>query len=231
MAAVDRLLTDLRGIFAERLRSLVIYGRHAAGDAPPGTPIHTLALVGGIGIPDLEGCARAASGWQANGLAVPLVLGEREFARSLDAFPLEFGAIIDQHRVVFGNDPFEGLTVARDDRRRACEIEMKGHVLHLRESFIESRGQPSAVARLVHASAPALRALVTHIARLDGAPVDGTALSAYLITRLGEQHARTLTAVIALDGAKTAHADAARLFPDYLPAAEALATYVDGWTS
>ncbi len=147
MGAVDRLLADLRVIFAARLISLVVYGRHAAGTASPDLPIHTLALVHDIGFADLEACARQARRWQADGLAVPLMIGRREFARSLDVFPLEFGAIISNHRVVFGDDPFQSLAVKDQDVRRACEIDVKGHLLHLRESYVESHGEMSAVAR------------------------------------------------------------------------------------
>ena len=89
-------------------------------------------------------------------------------------------------RPVFGDDPFEGLAVKDQDVRRACEIDVKGHLLHLRESYVESRGELSAVARLVEASAAALRTLAGNIARLDGqSPASPPALAAHLATALG----------------------------------------------
>lgn len=230
MGPVDRLLADLRVIFAARLTSLVVYGRHAAGTAPADLPIHTLALVHDIGVADLEGCARQARRWQADGLAVPLMISRREFARSLDVFPLEFGAIISSHRVVFGDDPFDGLAVKDQDIRRACEIDVKGHLLHLRESYVESHGELSAIARLVEASAAALRTLAGNVARLDGHPATSpSSLAAHLTRALGAAHGRTLSTVLALGDTPLAPADAARIFPDYLAAAEALAWYVDAW--
>lgn len=229
MDVVDRLLADLRVIFAARLTSLVVYGRHA-GSASAGGPLHTLALVDDIGYADLEGCARQARRWQDDGLAVPLMIGRREFARSLDVFPLEFGAIISSHRVVFGDDPFAGLAVNDQDVRRACEIDVKGHLLHLREGYVESLGELSAVARLVEASAAALRTLAGNVARLDGvATATPATLAAHLATALGPAHGRTLAAVLGLGDTPLAPGDAARIFPDYLAAAEALAWYVDAW--
>ena len=230
MDAVDRLLADLGVIFAKRLTSLVVYGRHASRTAPAGLPIHTLALVEEIGFSDLEACARQARRWQADGLAVPLVIGRREFARSLDVFPLEFGAIISSHRAVFGDDPFHGLSVNDHDVRRACESGVKGHVLHLREGYIESRGEMTAVARLVEASSAALHTLAANVARLDGeTPASTAALAQHLSARLGAVHGRTLANVLALGDTPLAPGDAARIFPDYLAAAEALAWYVDAW--
>jgi hypothetical protein len=230
MAAVDRLLTDLRAIFGVRLISLVVYGRHARGGTPRDVPVHTLALVDGLSFADLDACGRVSRGWQRDGLAVPLVINRAEFARSLDAFPVEFGAIIDAHTVIDGPDPFADLGVSAADLRRACEIDIKGHLLHLREAYIERHGELDGVARLVETSAGALRTLVGNVARLDGRRIDSTgSLSPYLAEILSPAHERALMAVLSLGDTPMAADDAARMFPDYLAAAEALAQYVDAW--
>lgn len=230
MAPVDRLLTDLRAIFADRLASLVVYGRHASGAPPRDVPAHTLALVENLAFADLEACGRAAGRWLADGLAVPLIINRADFARSLDVFPVEFGAIIDTHTVVYGPDPFDGLSVSDADLRRACEVDLKGHLLHLREAYIERHGELEAVARLVESSAAALRTLLGNVARLDGRRGDSaSALSGYLGDRLGPAHERALMSVLSLTDTPLGAGDAARLFPGYLAAVEALASYVDVW--
>ena len=70
-------------------------------------------------------------------MATPLIVPADEFRRSLDAFPLEYGEIVRAHARVFGDDPFDGIPLAPEDLRRACETQVKGHLLHLREEFIE----------------------------------------------------------------------------------------------
>src|SRR5438477_2736040 len=114
--SVRRLEGELRGIFGPRLRSLSIYGprsaaddHHAHGHQPP--PTHTLAVVDGLSRDDLRACAECIDAWHEAGLATPLLIGAHEFEASLDAFPLEFGAIIADHVVVAGRNPFEGLAV------------------------------------------------------------------------------------------------------------------------
>jgi hypothetical protein len=229
MTPVDRLLGDLKSIFATRLISLVVYGRHAGGAAPPNVPVHTLALVDGLSFSDIEACGSVSKRWLASGLAVPLVINRAEFARSLDVFPFEFGAIIDAHTVVHGPDPFDGLRVSDADFRRACEVDLKGHLLHLREAYIERHGELDGIAELVESSAAALRTLVGNVAHLDGLRGDADAqLTAYLARALGPAHERALTAVMSLTRTVGA-SDAARLFPSYLAAVEALAAYVDAW--
>ena len=61
-------------------------------------------------------------------------------------------------QLVYGDNPFAGVTIAPDDLRRACETQAKSHLVHLREGFIESGGRPTGVAELVATSAPAFAA-------------------------------------------------------------------------
>jgi hypothetical protein len=229
MPPLDALVADLRAIFALRLQAVVLYGSHAVGPAPPGAAAHTLVTVADITMADLEACAARSAHWRANALAIPLVMETGELGRSLDAFPAEFSSIQAAYRVAYGPDPFDGLSVDAADLRRACEVEARGHLLHLREGFIESAGEPAALGRLVEASAPALRALLVNLARLDGMP--GAAPTAYVAARLDAVHGRTLASVLALVDSPIVASDAARNFSAYLSAAGALVTFVDRWSA
>lgn len=222
------LVTDLRHVFAGRLRSLVAYGPHLEGDSH--APLNCLALVESLGMSDLEACARMARHWERQGLAIPLILAEQEFHRSLDAFPLEYSEIIRAHERVYGTDPFEQASISREDLRRACERQIKSHLVHLREGFIESADRPQAIADLVTASAPAFAALLRNVARLNG-PVSPSRAEA---TREGARAAGipdgVVSNMLALERqSMIPTTDAARMFPDYLAAVEQLARVVDAW--
>src|SRR5687768_10349510 len=170
-SAALALVSDLRNIFGDRLHSVVAYGPQLDGRSD--APLTCLALVGTLTIGDLEACARAETRWRRSGVATPLILPDAEFRSSLDAFPLEYGEIVRAHQRVFGDDPFEGVVIAREDLRRACETQIKSHLVHLREGFIESGGGPTAIGQLVTASAPAFTALLRHLAWLTGTPETG----------------------------------------------------------
>lgn len=229
------LLGDLRAIFGARLLALVAYGEHAhrtPAAADPEAPLHTLAQVAApLAIDDLQACAARVDRWSSRGIAVPLLLTGDEFARSLDAFPLEYGAIIADHRLVHGRDPFDGLTVRADDVRRACEVQAKSHLLHLREGFVEAAGRATDLAALIAASAPALRALLTSVARLQGRDAsDPDALGRFSETL--HLPADAVRAVLALRSPRDlGPIEAERIFPAYLDAAERLARFVDTWTA
>jgi hypothetical protein len=207
------LAGDLRRVFGARLESLVAYGDD---DGPEG--VHTLALVERLTFHDLAACVPLAAGWRRAGCAVPLLLTREEFVRTLDVFPLEYGAIIAHHVVVAGRDPFAGMHVADADLRRALELQVRSHLIHLREGYMESGGAPADVARLVAASGPALAALVANLERLD----PGAAAAAGLTPEL----AREVTAA----GGSTI-AEPSALLARYVGAVERLWHEVDRWRS
>ena len=245
--AVAALDGDLRGIFGSRLRSLVVYGwrAHAAADrghdshgtgaqhrhGHQGRAVtHTLAVVDTLSIDDLRACTARVEAWHGVGLATPLVLAAQEFGRSLDAFPFEFGAILADHRLVSGSDPFDGLKVDMADLRRACEVQARGHWLHLREGYLETRGRSDALAVLIVESAPAFAALVTSVAQLDSAPAaeDAAGAARHLERRLSLP--AIASEIVALAGvSEISSADADRLFAPYLATVERLVGHIDTW--
>jgi hypothetical protein len=239
--AVRALDRDLQRIFGGRLQSLAVYGQrlhapqdddhgHGHGHHTPAT--HTLAIVESTTVADLRACASLVESWHDAGLATPLVIAAGEFEQSLDVFALEFGAILADHTLVSGRAPFDSLTIDPADIRRACETQARSHLLHLREGFLETRGRGDALAVLVVQSAPALAALVSSIARLDGHSADNPASAARHVEQTLTVEGGAISGVTALVGVpEISSAEAERMFPAYLNAIEKLVVYVDGWNN
>jgi len=223
-AALDVLATDLRRLFDTRLQTLAVYGLAAAGD-PRG--LHTVALVERLGFEDLAACAPLVSSWHRRGLAVPLLLEGEEFHRTLDVFPIEYGEILADHVVLAGADPFASLHVARKDLRRACELRATSHLIHLREGFLETAGDTQRVATLISASAPAFRALLLNIARLD----DDTAgdLGERAERQIGIPAAVVHEVLAAGRGAHGTIAEPTALLARYIAVVERIWRFLDTW--
>jgi hypothetical protein len=227
--AADLLAADLQRIFGNRLRALVAYGLDA-GDQP----LHTLALVDRITFEDLTACLPSTTRWSRAGLAVPLFLGRDEFDRSLDVFPVEYGHIVASHVTILGDEPFASTRIPEADLRRACELQAKSHLIHLREGFLESHGHPGEVVDLIVSSQPAFRALLVNIARLDSA-ADAAAgrtedgLAAFAERQIGVPRA-TVQDVLTFRAAAGSIADPTALLGRYMAATERIWNYVDGWT-
>jgi hypothetical protein len=45
---------------------------------------------------------------------------ESEIVVAKDAFAVKFADIVARHQVLYGNDPFAGLTISREARCTAC---------------------------------------------------------------------------------------------------------------
>jgi hypothetical protein len=221
---LSALVADVTRLFGPRLEAVVAYGR----DRRDGQ--HSLVLVSSLTVDDLSALALVARRWRDAGIATPLVLPREEFARSLDAFPLEYGEIIDTHTVLAGADPFEGMQVAPEDVRRAVEVRLTSHLVHLRENFIEGGGRLKAVDAVVRAAAPEFAALLRRVARLYGeAPGDDRALASWARTQLGLD-VRTVGDILALASDDAAPVEGVRLYPDYLAVATRLRQLVDQWS-
>lgn len=214
-------LHDLQHIFGARLLAVVGYG-------PGAGPAQSLAFVASITVDDLDQCAARTAGWHRAGCATPLLLTQQEFAGSLDAFPIEYGEIVETSRLLYGPDPFAGLTIRTEDLRRECETLVKSHLVHLRENYVEARGRQSEIGALVAEGAPAFALILRRLAKLDGFPVtDNNELNAFAVNRPGLD-ARTVGDIITV-ASQGPGVDAVRLFPAYLSAVEQLWMFTDQW--
>jgi hypothetical protein len=226
--AADSLVSDLRNVFGHRLLAVVAYGPRIEGSSSD--PLTCLALVTTLTAEDLQACAQFVRRWSRAQVATPLIMPAQEFMRSLDTFPLEYGEIIRTHELVYGDNPFSSAAITPDDLRRACELQAKSHLVHLREAFIESGGRPSDIADLVATSAPAFTLLLRNVARLNSV----TTTDRSEVTRAGARAVGIPEELVAdmLNLERQpgiAATDPSRLFPEYLAAVEQLARAVDTW--
>jgi hypothetical protein len=227
--AVDGLARDLDQVFGARLRSLVVYPGHQ-GDGS----VHSMAVIDDLVFRDLAACLPFAEAWHHRGAAVPLLLTVEELQRSVDIFPLEYASILADYGVVRGVDPLKGVTIDVEEVRRACEAQAKGHLIHLREAFLESHGETTRVSRLIAASAAPLRALLTNIARLpDGGstavPATDAALAAMAEQRMGISAAVVHDVLATSAHGASAVTDPTHLLARYVEAAQKIWQYVDRW--
>jgi hypothetical protein len=223
--ALDGLAADLGRVFGPRLESVAAYGLNKPAEPP--RIVHTLALVERLTFKDLATCLPSVAGWRRRSLAVPLLLEREEFLRTLDVFPLEFGDIIAHHVLIAGKEPFGDARVSPADVRWACEHSAKSHLIHLREGFLETGGDPRAVGRLIAASAAAFRTLLANIARLVDDHDEDIAASAERQTGVPASLVRDVLSAGA--GTSSTVADPTALLLRYIAAVEQIWEHVDTW--
>lgn len=234
LQAARTLADDLVGIFGGRLRAVLVFGTHARPHPRAvKAAVQTLALVERLDYADLAAGADRARAWQGQGLDMPLLLPAGEFRRSLDAFPLEYGDIIAHHILVHGEDPFVGLTVADEDMRRACEVSIRSHAIHLREGFLLAGQRPTEVAGLIMASAAPFASLIQTFALVTHAPRQSApdAVAAH-VSQVADLDRELLGRLLRLEEDQALDAsEAVQLYPAYLDAVEGLLRLIDTWSS
>lgn len=234
LQAAGLLADDLAGIFGTKLQAVLVYGTHARPHPRAvKAPVQTLALVQALEYAHLAQAAERAAAWQARGLDMPLLLPHDEFRRSLDAFPLEYGDILAHHIVVRGSDPFAGLAVAAEDMRRACEVKIRAHAIHLREGFLLTGQRPKEVAGLIVASAGPFASLIETYARLTGAPSQSPPdAQATHVANVSGLDRGLIARLLALEeDHQLDPSEAVQLFPPYLDLVHGLVTVIDAFNA
>src|SRR5512133_3258771 len=102
---LNQLVEKLRGAFADRLVSVVLYGSAATGDHQPKFSDYNVLCV----VTELNARALAAGEpifrwWREQGSPAPLLLTRDEVQTATDCFAIEFRDIQGCHRILHGED-------------------------------------------------------------------------------------------------------------------------------
>ncbi len=214
--AFDRLAADVARVLGDRFVALLATG--AASSV-----VFATALRAG----DFDAFGAIDETWHRDGLETPLLMTVDEFQRSLDAFPLEYQALIDRHVVIAGRAPVTGVRIDPGHLRRACEVQAKGHLIYLRQGWVEAAGHHDRLEALIARSAGSLRAVLSNVARLsDAGPTEGAALRGAALAGLDTS---LVAEVLAVEDDPDLAGPVVNRLPDYLAAAERLWAFVDGW--
>jgi predicted nucleotidyltransferase len=159
----------LAGELGPRLRGVVLHGSVARGEAVEGvSDINLLVLADRIDADLLRRLAPDARRWLEETGALPLVLTWDEWAAASDAFAVEAADMIDCHELLHGDDPLAGAVVAQRDLRLQAERELRGKLIHLRESTLASADRPDELGRLLLTALPSVATYLRTALRLAG---------------------------------------------------------------
>jgi hypothetical protein len=166
---LDELVKQLRAGYGAALRAAVLYGSAATGEQGPGrSGYNVLVVVDRLGLPQLRAVAATAQAWGEAGHPPPLTLTTAEWLASADIFPMEYGDVLERHRVLFGELPLEGIAVSAADLRTQVEHQTLGKLLQLRQGILAAGGVAKRQLALLEASFSTLMVVFRGVARLHG---------------------------------------------------------------
>jgi len=160
---------DYRALFGDDLSGIILYGSAVGNDYLPGiSDINFLIILTEEGITHLERAFETMAKWRKRRVAVPLFLTEEYIRTSLDVFPIEYLSMQYRSIVVHGKDILKTISIRPEFLRLQCEREIKGKLLILRESFLQTRGKARSLRTLIGQSLGAFEAIFRALLHLKG---------------------------------------------------------------
>ncbi len=232
---LEELVSQLRAAYGSALRSVVLYGSAAAGEhIAKRSDYNVLVIVDSLDAQKLLAASATARAWHEAGNHAPLTLTTHEWRGSADVFPMEYADILDRHRVLYGDPPFDGIRVEPNDLRLQLEQEAMGKLIKLRQGVLASGNEPERQIELLAASVSAIMIIFRAFLRLhhETPPKDNIALSEAVARRASFDagpFARMIRHVRGESPIKSS--DVGPVLSAYLAGVEQLVAYIDAFNA
>ncbi len=154
----------------DTLRSVVLFGSAAENRLRPTSDVNVLVVVTRFEPARVEPLTAVLQrGHAAVRLAVMWLL-EEEIAWASESFAVKFADIARRRRILFGSDPFTGLTISRHAAIIRVRQVLLNLMMRLRASYARDAGHDERLAILLADAAGPLRASAAEILELQGRP-------------------------------------------------------------
>jgi predicted nucleotidyltransferase len=226
-----KLVSDWHSLFGSRLRSALLFGSVARGEAVAGvSDVNVLLLVDRIDARTLRQASASTRAWVKTSREAPLLFEADQWLRAADVFAIEIADMRDAHQVLHGNDPLEASRPDENAMRLQAERELRGKLLQLQTGLLVAADAPADVGVLLQQALPSFTTYMRALLRLAGQAVPPQ--TPEVITRVTElvggsadPFQRVWDARRANRPLKLAGDDA--LVESYYDTAEKMADYVD----
>lgn len=168
---LDDLVTQLRAAYGSVLRCVVLYGSAAAGSSEhvaKTSDFNVLIVVDDVPLDRLKELSAVTRAWRDAGNHPPMTFTQSEWQASSDIFAMEYADILERNRILYGEAPFDGITVQRSDLRLQVEREAMGVLLRLRGGVLLAGVDSGEQLKLMSASLSTLMVVFRGILRLAG---------------------------------------------------------------
>jgi len=228
---LDELVNQLKSAYGETLRSVILYGSAVAGEhIAKKSDYNVLVVLDAVPLDRLAAVGAILRSWGEAGNPAPMMFTTSEWKSSSDVFPMEYADILERHRVLYGSDVTEGITIARSDLRLQVEQQALGKLLHLRRGAMAAGDGGKEQIALIEASLSALMVVFRGVVRLEGdVPSQDYAVLSEDVARRARFDASAFKKAVAhVRGSQKLHRDeAGAVLAGYMAGMEALVAWLD----
>ncbi len=185
---IDDFVGRLRAAAGANLESVILFGSAVAGDFHPEfSNVNLFCVIRDSSFAALQAVAPAVKWWNGQKQPPPLFMTRDEIARSTDVFTIELIDMQQHHRVLFGEDVVQGLSIPANLHRMQVEYELREKLALLRQHLLLAVGNDSRLWELLLRSVSSFATLFRHALIVLGhdAPVGKREAVQALAKRIG----------------------------------------------
>jgi hypothetical protein len=231
----EKIISDfvarLRAAAGANLESVILFGSAVAGDFHPEfSNVNLICVIRDSSFAALQALAPAVKWWSAQKQPPPLFMTRDEMERSVDVFTIELIDMQQHHRVLFGEDVVQRLSIPPHLHRVQVEYELREKLVLLRQYFLLASGSESRMWALLLRSISSFSTLFRHalIVLGDGASVRNRQAVQALSKQIGFDASGILQVMDVRERkSERAKFNVADVFSRYLAAVEQVTAAVD----
>ena len=160
---ISDFVSRLRVAAGANLESVILFGSVVAGDFHPEfSNVNLFCVIRDSSFTALQALAPAVKWWDAQKQPPPLFMTRNEIERSTDVFTIELLDMQRHHRVVFGEDILQGLSIPANLHRVQVEYELREKLALLRQHLLLASGSDSRLWELLLRSVSSFATLFRH---------------------------------------------------------------------
>jgi predicted nucleotidyltransferase len=171
---VSRVMQDFidaaKSAIGADLRSIVLFGSAAEGRLRATSDVNVMLLLARFDAPRAEALREPLRVAQAAIRLSPMFILEAELPAATTAFAEKFVDILRRRKILFGDDPFAGVTIPRDIVAARLDQVLLNLILRLREAYLMRGLREEQLALVVADAAGPLRSAAASLLELGGQP-------------------------------------------------------------
>ena len=173
---VGRVLTEFvgeaRAAFDADLRAVVLYGSGAEGQLRATSDVNVLLVLSAFEQNKADQLCEPLRLAQAAIRLRTMFLLESELQPAMAAFAVKFADIIRRRRVLYGDDPFAGVSISRRDAIVRLKQTLLNLTLRLREAYITRSLREEQLVAMIADMAGPLRSCAAALLELEGGLIE-----------------------------------------------------------
>jgi hypothetical protein len=228
---ISDFVSRLRSAAGANLESVILFGSAVAGDFHPEfSNVNLFCVIRDSSFAALQALAPAVKWWDSQKQPPPLFMTRDEIERSTDVFTIELLDMQQHHRVLFGEDVVQGLSIPANQHRLQVEYELREKLGLLRQHLLLALGNESRLWEVLLRSVSSFTTLFRHALIVLGqkAPVGKREAVHALAKHIGFDASGILQVLDVRERKQERKQfDVAGVFSRYLAALEQVTTAID----